>query len=92
MNVLTNKHFFNNKINFILLITKIVIIIFSAYSITAKFLPFYEGSNPYYYGVNSVLFANGQFSVTSELMQETGWSEIIPENWLLTDHGTAVPM
>ena len=92
LNVLTNKHFFNNKINFILLITKIVIIIFSAYSITANFLPFYEGANPYYYGVNSVLFANGQFSVTSELMQETGWSEIIPENWLLTDHGTAVPM
>ena len=92
LNVLTNKHFFNNKINLILLITKIAIITFSAYSVTANFLPFYEGANPYFYGVNSVLFANGQFSVTSELMQETGWSEIIPENWLLTDHGTAVPM
>ena len=92
LNVLTNKHFFNNKINLILLITKIAIITFSAYSVTANFLPFYDNGNPYFYGVNSVLFANGQFSVTSELMQETGWSELIPENWLLTDHGTAVPM
>jgi hypothetical protein len=93
LSILIEKNFSNKKkLDLVILIAKISIIIFSAYSITANFLPFYEGSNPYFYGVNSVLFANGQFSVTSELLQETGWSEIIPENWLLTDHGTAVPM
>jgi hypothetical protein len=92
LNVSINKHFFNNKINFILLITKIVIIIFSAYAITANILPFYEGSNSFFYSTNAVLFGNGQFSITNELLQETGRSEFVPENWLLTLHGTAVPM
>jgi hypothetical protein len=92
LSTLVGKKVSNNKLDLIILITKIVIIIFSAYSITANFLPFYEGSNPYFYGVNSVLLANGQFSITNELLQETGWSELIPENWLLTDHGTAIPM
>ncbi|MEK9993470.1 MAG: hypothetical protein VW646_01815 [Hydrogenophilales bacterium] len=92
MNVSITRHFFNNKTNFILSITKIAIIIFSAYSITANILPFYEGSNSFYYSTNAVLFGNGQFSITNELLQETGRSEFVPENWLLTVHDTAVPM
>ena len=93
MSILVEKKFSKkNKLDLAIIIAKIFIITFSGYSVTANFLPFYEGANPYYYGVNSVLFANGQFSVTNELLQETGWSEVIPENWLLTDNGTAVPM
>lgn len=75
----------------ILNIGKIVIIVFSAYSVMANFIPFYEGSNPYFYGVNSVLFAEGRFSITNELLQETGLREFVPENWLITIHNTAVP-
>lgn len=93
MSILVEKKFSKkNKLDLAIIIAKIFIIAFSGYSVTANFIPFYEGANPYYYGVNSVLFANGQFSVTNELLQETGWSEVIPENWLLTDNGTAVPM
>jgi hypothetical protein len=93
LSIIVERKFSNkNKLDLAIIIAKIFIIAFSAYSVTANFLPFYEGANPYFYGVNSVLFANGHFSVTNQLLQETGWSELIPENWLLTDHGTAVPM
>jgi len=80
------------KINSIILIIKISIIIFSAYSITANFLPFYEGANPFFYAVNSVLFAEGKYEITNELLRETERPEFIPENWLMTKQGNAVPM
>jgi len=80
------------KLDSVILIAKICIIIFSAYSVTANLIPFFEGSNPFFYGVNSVLFGEGKFSITNDLLRETKRAEFIPENWLLTDHGTAVPM
>jgi len=88
--IIKKKSFGIGKKN-ILNIGKIVIIVFSAYSVMANFIPFYEGSNSYFYGVNSVLFAEGRFSITNELLQETGLREFVPENWLITIHNTAVP-
>ena len=82
----------NKKLDKIILLTKIIVIIFSAYGVTANIIPFFEGSNPYFYGVNSVIMTEGQFSITNELLQETGRTEFIPENWLMTEHGSVVPM
>lgn len=80
------------KLDKIILLAKIIVIIFSAYGVTANILPFFEGSNPYFYGVNSVIITEGQFSITNELLQETGRTELIPENWIMTEHGSVVPM
>ena len=93
LSTLTNKKKSKNKkLDKIILLAKIIVIIFSAYGVTANILPFFEGSNPYFYGVNSVIMAEGQFSITNELLQETGRTELIPENWIMTDHGSVVPM
>ena len=92
LSIIVGKNFSRNKKLDLVSIAKISIIIFSAYAVTANFLPFFEGANPYYYGANAVLFAKGQFSVTNDLLQETGWPELIPENWLITEHGNAVAM
>lgn len=93
LSILVGKNFSSNKkLDLVISTAKISIIIFSAYSVTANFLPFFENGNPYFYGVNAVLFGKGQFSITNDLLQETGRPEFIPENWLMTEHGTAVPM
>jgi len=93
LSILVGKNFSSNKkLDLVISIVKISIIIFSAYGVTANFLPFFEGSNPYFYGVNAVLLGNGQFSITNDLLQETGRAEFIPENWIITEHGTAVAM
>jgi len=93
LSILVGKNFSSNKkLDLIISIAKISIIIFSAYAVTANFLPFFENGNPYFYGANAVLFGKGQFSITNDLLQETGRAEFIPENWLMTEHGTAVPM
>lgn len=93
LNILVGKNLSNKKrIDLLVSIIKISIIIFSAYAVIANFIPFFENGNPYYYGINAMLFGNGQFSITNEFLQETRHVEFIPENWIITDHGTAVPI
>ena len=81
-----------NKIDSLVSIIKIAIIIFSAYAVIANFIPFFENGNPYFYAINAMLFGNGEFSITNEFLQETMHVEFVPENWIITDHGTAVPI
>lgn len=80
------------KSDLFLNIAKIAIIAFVSFYLLGNFIPFYEGHNPYFYGVVSVNFSNGIFSVTNELLQETGRSEFIGNNWLKTDNNTFVPI
>ena len=42
--------------NDLLKIAKISIIVFVSFSALVHFVPFFEGSNSYYYGVASILF------------------------------------
>ena len=89
--MLKNQKAFRNKTESLILIIKICIIVFGAYSVIANFVPFYEGANPYYVGASAIKFAHGEFIVSNELLEKYGSYEFITGNWFLTDQNTSVP-
>lgn len=89
--MLKNQKLFNNKIDFLILIIKIAIISFGAFSVIGNFIPFYEGANPYYVGASAVKFAQGEFILSNELLEKYGTDEFVPGNWFVTNQNTAVP-
>ena len=70
---------------------KIAIISFAAIYLIGNFNPFYEGTDSFLYGNLAVNFSNGIFSISNDLLEETGKSQFIGTNWLKTVHGDAVP-
>ena len=85
------KNFRKNKLDFFILIVKIIVIIFAAYSVIGNFIPFYEGANPFYVGASAVKFAQGEFILSNELLEKYGSDEFVPGNWFATNQNTAVP-
>ena len=85
------KNFKKNKLDFFILIAKILVIIFAAYSVIGNFIPFYEGANPFYVGASAVKFAQGEFILSNELLEKYGSDEFVPGNWFATNQNTAVP-
>ena len=85
------KNFKKNKLDFFILIVKIIVIIFAAYSVIGNFIPFYEGANPFYVGASAVKFAQGEFILSNELLEKYGSDEFVPGNWFATNQNTAVP-
>lgn len=81
----------NKKPDIILNITKISIIIFVSLYLVGNFIPFYEGSDSYFYGIVSVNLSNGKFDITNELLQETGRQELVGTNWSLSKDNHIVP-
>jgi len=72
-------------------ILKIVIISFAAIYLIGNFHPFYEGTDSHLYGNLAVNFSNGIFSISNDLLEETGKSQFVGGNWLKTVHGDVVP-
>lgn len=72
-------------------ILKLIIISFAAIYLIGNFHPFYEGTDSYLYGNLAINFSNGIFSISNELLEETGKSHFVGTNWLKTVHGDAVP-
>jgi hypothetical protein len=89
--LLKNQKLFNNKIDFLILIIKIAIISFGAFSVIENFIPFYEGSNPYYVGASAVKFAQNEFVVSNELLEKYGGWEFAAGNWFVTNQNTSIP-
>jgi hypothetical protein len=89
--LLQQNFFYKNKLDIIIIIVKIFVIIFAAYSIFGNFIPFYEGANPYYVGASAVKFAEGEFILSNELLEKYGTDEFVPGNWFITNQNTAVP-
>ena len=89
--MLQQNFFCKNKLDVIIIILKIFVIIFAAYSVFGNFIPFYEGANPYYVGVTAVKFAEGEFILSNELLEKYGTDEFVPSNWFATNQNTAVP-
>jgi len=89
-----NKNFdkIGNPISIIITIAKIAIIGFVALYLIGNFVPFYEGSDAHLYGIASVNLSNGIFSITNDLLEETGRIEFVGNNWLKTVHNTAIPL
>lgn len=62
-----------------------------SFYLLGNFVPFFEGSNDYFYALVSINFSNGVFSITNELLQETGKSEFVGSDWLKTNYNSAIP-
>ena len=71
---------------------KIAIIVFAGYSALVNANPFFENGNPYYYGINSILYSQGIFEYSNFLIEDYGSKETIPPNMLLTNHNSTIPM
>jgi len=75
----------------ILNIIKIAIIIFVSISLLGNFSPFYFGVDSLVYGLAAVNIANGSWEISNELLQETGSWDFVPDQWVKTEHNTAIP-
>ncbi len=85
-----NKH---NKLEKNLVkITKIVIIVFISFSVLGQFVPFFEGSNSYFYGIASILFVDEGLTVTNPFLEKYETNEFLIENWLRTNENEMTPM
>ena len=85
-----NKH---NKLEKNLVkITKIVIIVFISFSVLGQFVPFFEGSNSYFYGIASILFIDEGLTVTNPFLEKYETNEFLVENWLRTNENEMIPM
>lgn len=71
--------------------SKIAIILFVAIYLLENFSPFYEAKDGYLYGIVGVNLSEGVFSISNELLDETGKSQFIGTNWLKTIYGDAIP-
>ena len=81
----------SKKIDLMLNITKISVICFVSITLVLNVIPFYLGDGPYIYANASVNLSNGIYSITNELLEETGRTEFVGNNWIKTDENLAVP-
>ena len=85
-----NKH---NKLEKNLVkITKLVIIVFISFSVLGQFVPFFEGSNSYFYGMASILFIDEGLTVPNQFLEKYETNEFLIENWLRTNENEMTPM
>ena len=73
-------------------IIKIIIILFISFSILGQFVPFFEGSNSYFYGIASVLFIEEGITKSNPFLEKHTTNEFLVENWLRTDQNEMIPM
>jgi hypothetical protein len=91
--ILIQKNSKNNKLEKnIVKITKIGIIVFISFSILGQFVPFFEGSNSYFYGMASILFVDEGISVSNPFLEKYETNEFLIENWLRTNQNEMTPM
>ena len=88
-----NKNSFQkgNKVNRIVNVIKIAVIIFVSIYLIGNFIPFFEGENSYLYGLTAIHFSEGKFSISNELLKESGREEFVSGNWLKTNENEAIP-
>lgn len=94
MKILVQKFSKNSKKleNNLLKIVKIAIIVFVSFSVLAHFVPFFEGSNSYYYGVASMLLIEEGVTKSNPFLEKYEANEFLVENWLRTDQNQIIPM
>ena len=81
-----------NLENNLLKIIKIAIIVFISFSVLGHFIPFFEGSNSYHYGIASILLVEEGITKSNPLWEKYETDEFLVENWLLTDQNEMIPM
>lgn len=81
-----------NHYDWLLNIGKITIIVFFGIVILSNFIPFFENvSNSYLYGTQTIRLLDGSWTVSNELLEETGSWDFVPGGWKKTIHNTAIP-
>jgi len=80
-----------SKLDKILNIAKISIIIYVSIYLIGNFIPYFEASDAYTYAAASLNLADGSYTITNELLQETGRWEFVPLHWTKTIFNSAVP-
>ena len=73
-------------------LTKIAIIIISGIYLFGNFTPFYEANDAFLYGIESINLSKGIYSISNELLSETGRWEFVGENWRITVQGDSIPI
>jgi len=81
-----------SKSAFAINLTKIFVIMALSILFIGFFLPYFEGADDYLYGVQGIRLSNGLWEYNNELLQKTGSWEFVPQAWVKTVHGTAVPL
>lgn len=82
----------HKRIDFLIDATKFAIIIISAIYLFGNFTPFYEAEDAFLYGIESINLSEGIYSISNELLSETGRWEFVGENWRKTVHNDAIPV
>lgn len=80
-----------SKSDQILKFAKIFIILFVSVYLFTNFIPYFEASDAYVFAGASLNLANGTYTITNELLQETGRWEFVPLHWTKTVFNSAVP-
>jgi len=81
-----------SKSAFAINLTKVFVITALSILFIGFFLPYFEGADDYLYGVQGIRLSNGLWEYNNELLQKTGSWEFVPQAWVKTVHGTAVPL
>jgi len=74
----------------ILIILKISIITFISIILLGSFIPYYDTSDGYSFGLSAIAFSQGIFTITNELLKDTGEWEFVPSSWLKTIDNEAI--
>lgn len=78
--------------NIILNSAKLAILVFFSVMVLAHFVPFYEATpDSYVYALKSESLTQGSWTVTNDLLQNTGDWVYVPNSWKKTIHNTAIP-
>ena len=78
--------------NIILNSAKLAILVFFSVIILAHFVPFYEATpDSYVYALKSKSLTQGSWTVTNDLLHDTGDWVYVPNSWKKTIHDTAIP-
>lgn len=75
----------------ILTISKIVVIAYVSFYLMTNFIPYYEGADAYIFAISAINLSEGTYSISNELLQETGQWEFVPLHWTKTVFNTSVP-
>ena len=71
---------------------KIIIFVLISITLTANFLPYYEGWDSYVFGVSGISFSEGTYEITNKLFQDTGSREFIPHHMVTTVQNNFIPI
>jgi len=78
--------------DFLINISKIIILVFVSFSLFASAIPFYLGYDDVNYGIGTINLSHGNYGITNDLYLETGNKEFLPKSYVKTTQDNAIPI